>query len=160
MEPRILVDKLLDLSKNHARTIAEQWYKALVTNPRTISFRKLSRDELISMVESFYFHLKDLYFVENPYPQVQKYFETTEYIEYTHGNGIPLHENIYALIMMRRQIWLYADSQAVFNTSLDMWQGVQSINRTLLLFDYAIINLAQKYAELEAPKPVTLGKHN
>lgn len=160
MEPRILIDKLLDLSKNHARTIAEQWHKALVTNSRTVSFRKLSREELISMAESFYFHLKDLYFVETPYPQVQKYFETTEYIEYTHAKGIPLHENIYALIMMRRQIWLYADNQAIFNTSLDMWHGVQSINRTLLLFDYAITILAQKYAELEANKPIIQSKHN
>lgn len=160
MEPRILIDKLLDLSRNHAGTIAEQWYKALMTNPRTVSFRRLPKEELISTVESLYSQLKELYFVENPYPQVQKFFEKTEYIEYTYAKGVPLHENIYALIMMRRHIWLYADTQAMFNTSLDLWQGVQSINRTLLLFDYAITILAQKYAELEAKKPVTQGKHS
>ena len=37
----------------------------------------------------------------------------------TSAKEIPLEEAIYALIMMRRHLWLYADFQALFLTALD-----------------------------------------
>jgi hypothetical protein len=160
MEQRVLADKLLDLSQNHAKTIAEQWYSAVTTNPRTSSFRKIPKDRLIAQAESFFANLKRLYFADNPYREMQQFLERTEYVEYTHSLHVPLHENIYALIMMRRHIWLYAETQAMFNTSLDMWQALESINRTLLLFDYALSILAQKYAEKEPEIPASPAKHS
>jgi len=160
MEQRVMADKLLDLSQNHGKTIAEQWYKAVTTNPRTSSFRKVPKDKLIAQAEAFFANLKQLYFSENPYREVQQFLERVGYVEYTYSLHIPLHENIYALIMMRRHIWLYAETQAMFNTSLDMWQAVESINRTLLLFDYTICILAQKYAEKEPEILVTPAKRS
>jgi len=47
---------------------------------------------------------------------------------------------------MRRHIWLYAEFEALFTTSLEMHQQVESINRTLLLFDYATYIVAEEYA--------------
>lgn len=146
-----LADKLLDLSQRHGKTIAEQWYGAVSTNPRIPSFRKIPKDGLITKAEYFYTHLKELYFSENPYWEMQQFLERSGYFEFTRSFEIPLHENIYAIIMMRRHIWLFADTQALFNTALDMWQALESINRTLLLFDYAIFILSQKYSEAKVP---------
>jgi len=159
MEQRMLADKLLDLSQHHAKVIAEQWYNAVISNPRTCSFRKVPKERLISQAEDFFLNLKTLYFAENPYTELEHYFERTSYLEYTHSWHVPLHENIYAVIMMRRHIWLYADTQAMFNTSLDMWQAVESINRTLLLFDYALTILVRRYAEMESKAMAAPGKH-
>jgi len=149
MQERVIADKLLDLSKNHSKIIAEEWYKAVSKNPRTISFHRIPKESLVPRAEAIIANLKCLYFAENPYQEVLQFMERTGYAEYTHALHIPLHENIYALIMMRRHIWLYADTQAMFNTSLDLWQAVESINRTLLLFDYAITIIAEKYERIE-----------
>jgi len=146
MVQRSVCDKLLDLSSDHALTITDLWYKALIANPRTASFKNMPKDILIPKVESFFSNLKRLYFMENPYREIKDFLECNGYMDFTLSRHIPLQENIYALIMMRRHLWLYADTQAMFNTSLDMWQEVESINRTLLLFDYAIIILAEKYS--------------
>ena len=47
-----------------------------------------------------------MYFSEKPYQEIEGYF--TRYAEEGHDEGIPLHECIYALILMRRHIWLFA----------------------------------------------------
>ena len=147
MQLRHLADKLLDLSQRHGKTIAEQWYRAVSTNPRIPSFHNIPKDDLISKAEHFYTNLKQLYFSDNPFEEVQQFIERSGYIKYTLSLNIPLHENIYAVIMMRRHIWLFADTQALYNTAVDMWQAMESINRTILLFDYLIYILAQKYYE-------------
>jgi hypothetical protein len=149
MQQRVIADKLLDLSKTYAKNIAQKWYEALSTNVRTTSFRQLPKDIIMAKAESFLTNLKHLYFSENPYTEVKQIMEHTAYAEYTVSYNVPLHENIYSLILLRRHIWLYAETQAIINTSLDMWQALESINRTILLFDYAIVILAQKYVEIE-----------
>ena len=157
MEQRALADKLMDLSKNHSKEIIQQWYRALITNPRTLSFRKIPKETLLSKAESFLASLKQMYFSENPHEEVQRFWERSGYMEYTRSLHIPLHENVYSMIMMRRQIWLYANNQAMFNTSLDMWQALDSINRTILLFDYSVVILAKFYADQEAGTPIPPG---
>jgi hypothetical protein len=63
--------------------------------------------------------------------------------------GVPIEDALYALILLRRRIWLYADSQAVFNTSPnDMYNCIESINRVLLIFDYITYIFSRKYHEL------------
>lgn len=148
MEGRVLTDKLLDLSRGHAGKIAEQWYEAVRTNPRLPSMQVLPREQLIVKAMLFYENLKRLYFAENPFDEMFQFLEASGYVEDTMKMNIPLHENVYALIMMRRHIWLYAESQAVYSTSLDLYQALQSINRTILIFDYAIFILTKKYGDL------------
>ena len=72
-----------------------------------------------------------------------------QYAEAIYAKDVPLPEAIYALIIMRRHIWLYAELQAMFNTAVEMQQAIESINRTLLLFDYAIHIVAQKYHKMD-----------
>ena len=147
MEQRALADKLLDLAEHHSSNIAERWYESVNTNPRTISHRIVSKEKLVHRAQSFYRNLKRLFFAENPYQEVLQFLERTSYVEDTIADVVPLPEALYALVMMRRHIWLYAEMQALFNTALDMYQAVQSINRTMLIFDYAMYIVAQKYGE-------------
>jgi hypothetical protein len=60
-----------------------------------------------------------------------------------------LHEATYALIMMRRHLWLYADMQAIYQTGFDFIQGIENINRTILIFDYATHLVSKKYLEMK-----------
>jgi hypothetical protein len=49
---------------------------------------------------------------------------------------------------MRRYVWIYAESSALFNTAGDMYSALQSTNRILLLFDYALYIVAEKYEKM------------
>jgi hypothetical protein len=61
---------------------------------------------------------------------------------------VPIHEAVYALILMRRQLWLYAEFQAVFTTAMEKHQAMESLNRTILVSDYAMYFIAKQYHEL------------
>ncbi len=152
MAHRAFADKLLDLAENRSKEIAEHWYKAVIANRRTPSYHTLPKEMCILEAASFYKNLKQLYFAENPYQEVLKLLEKTRYVEDVYTKGIPLPEAIYALIMMRRHIWLYAEFQAMFVTSMDMYQAIESINRTILIFDYAVYIVTQNYYDMNKTK--------
>ena len=149
MMGHVLIDRLLDLGQRRNKEIAEQWYKAISTSPRTPSCHKLPREWCLKQAESLYKELKDLYFCNSPYETVCQHLDNMGYAEYNYARGVPLNEAIYALILMRRHLWLYADMQAMYNTANDLFQVVESLNRTILLFDYAIYIVSQRYYEIK-----------
>ena len=59
-----------------------------------------------------------------------------------------MNEAVYALILMRRHIWLYAEFQATFISAVEQKQAVESLLRTILTFDYIMYFVTQKYEEL------------
>ncbi len=149
MTYKAFTDKLLDLCEYRAEEIAKRWWKAVSENSRTTSYQSLPAEECLQQATFIYKNLKRLFFSGSPYQEVQQFLEKMRYIEDIYAGGIPLHEAIYALIIMRRHIWLYADLQATFFTASDAYQGIESINRTLLLFDYAMYLVSQKYHEMD-----------
>ncbi len=143
---KAFADKLIDVLENHTEEISEQWSRAVSTNPRTPSFHSLDPARYVHHAEQFFRNFRTLYFSEKPYREETKFF--LKFAEEMYGAGVPLPEVIYALTLMRRHIWLFADFHALFLTSLDMHQAVESINRTLLMFDYVIHSVAHRYDEL------------
>ncbi len=141
-----LADKLLNFAEQHAKEIAREWHKALISNPRTQSYRKVREFKLVNEGENFYKNLKKLYFEQNMYDVVSAYF--TRFAQDQFYENIPLEEAIYAIIMLRRHLWLYAQFQNLFTTSLDQHQAADGINRTVLITDYAMVAVIRKYREL------------
>lgn len=139
-------DKLLNFTEQHATEIAKQWAKALISNPKTPSYHKVREFKLVHQGESFFNNLKRLYFEQKTYDVVSAYF--SKFAEDQYYENIPLEEAIYALIMLRRQMWLFAEFQVLFTSALDQYQAAESINRTVLLTDYAIYTIIKKYKEL------------
>jgi hypothetical protein len=87
-----------------------------------------------------------MYDSKNPYEGVVPHF--SQYAKDRYAEGIPLHEAIYAMILMRRHIWLFAEYQELFTSALDMYGAIQVINRTVLITDYATYITAQEYQDL------------
>ena len=139
-------DKLLNFAEQHAVDIAKQWHKSLMTNSRTKSYGKVREFKLINQGELFYKNLKKLYFEQDFYDVVSAYFAS--WAEQQFYENIPLEEAVYALIMLRRQLWLYAEFHSLFQSALDQYQAAESINRTVLLTDYGIIAVIKKYKDL------------
>ncbi len=147
---KVFADRLINVLEHHRREIAQQWCKAVRQNPRTPSFHNFSEEELLKRAGFFYKNLITMYFSEKPYTEVRKYF--IEYAEVSYEHRIPLHEALYALIMMRRHMWLYADFQAPFLSAMDHRQAVETINKTIRIFDHGIYIITQRYGELENEK--------
>jgi hypothetical protein len=147
---RAFADKLIEVLENHTEAISGQWGKAVSKNSRTPSFHSLNPDQYIPYAVRFYKNIRELYFSKKPHTEETGYF--LNFAEEMYGAGVPLHEVIYALMLMRRQIWLFADFNVLFVTTLDMHQAVESINRTILMFDHVIQSVAKRYDELAAAK--------
>jgi hypothetical protein len=146
---RAMVDRLIESTERNSSLIAEEWFKALRANPRTSSFNCMSKDGCLRHAVTLYKNLAPMYFAENCFQAVENFLEVQGFVEDYFARGIPLEEVIYALVLMRRQIWVNADRQAIWNpVLLDMYQAVESNNRVLLIFDYATYIAARKYHEM------------
>lgn len=138
--------KLVTLIETHAEAIAEQWAKDVKKNARTPSYHSLSDETLLTMATRFYDNFSQMFYTEKPAEISRPYFH--QYAEEHFRHNIPLSESLYALILMRRHIWLYAEFQTIFISAVEQKQAVDSLVRTILMFDYAIIFISQRYEEL------------
>ncbi|PKN33369.1 MAG: hypothetical protein CVU61_13565 [Deltaproteobacteria bacterium HGW-Deltaproteobacteria-19] len=138
--------KLIDLVETHAEQIARQWAKNVRKNPFTPYYHGLPDEQLVPQAVVFYEKFRNLFMEPKPVEASEGYF--ARYAEESYRRGVPLHEALYALILMRRQIWLYAEFQVLFFTAVEQNLAVESITRTILMFDYAVYFISKKYGEL------------
>jgi len=138
--------KLIDLIESKAENIAKQWAKDVMTHSRTPSYHSLAKDMVIEQGVNFYRLFRQMSLAEIPYEEAKKF--SWKYAEEFYSEKIPLHEALYALILMRRNLWLYAEFQGTFFTALEKQQAVESLNRTILMFDYVSYQVTEKYQEL------------
>jgi len=148
MTQKAISDRLMDLCSQHADEIAEQWLQSILKNSHTSTFVCNPRESCLRHASFIYKNLRRMYFAENPYKEVLSIMDATGYAEEQYSRRVPLSEAVYALIMMRRYVWLYAETSDLFNTTSDMYLVLQSSNRILLLFDYAVYILIEKYEKM------------
>lgn len=143
---KVFATRLIDFTEQHATEIAKQWYAAVKKNPRTPSYHDMPEEDAIPQAVDFYHNFRKVFMAKNPYETAREVFSI--YALRSHEKGIPLPEAIYALTMMRRHMWLYADFEALFTSTLERQVAVENLNRTILMFDYATNVIIQKYNEL------------
>jgi len=148
MTQKALSDRLMDLCSQHADEIAEQWLQSILKNSHTSTFVCKPRESCLRHASFIYKNLRRMYFAENPYKEVLSIMDATGYAEEQYSRRVPLSQAVYALIMMRRYVWLYAEISDLFNTTSDMYLVLQSTNRILLLFDYAVYIVIEKYEKM------------
>jgi hypothetical protein len=143
---RTYATKYVELMDRRGEELAKRWYKDAKANPKTPSFQKLPEDKVIAHAVNFYQNFSKMFTSEKPEKDALKFFEN--YAARNFNRGIPLDEAIYALILMRRHIWLFADFQDVFMRSADKRLEVETLSRTILIFGYAEYEIAKRYQEL------------
>lgn len=143
---KAFADKLIDITESHAEEISRERCKAVRKNPRTKSYHSMLAEECFPHALDFYRNLRIIYFSEKPYKEVCDFF--SKYAEERYDEGIPLQEAAYAIVMMRRHMWLYAEFQALFLTPVDHHQAIATINRTIRVFDQGLYCIIQKYDEM------------
>jgi hypothetical protein len=139
--------KLLDVAEQNAEEIAKYWAAEVQKNRRTPFYQNIRKDKLIVYAMDFYQNLRKLLLAEDRLAVTKEYFY--KYAKKCHKMGIPLHEAIYALVLMRRQMWLYADFQAIFINALEHSQAIDGIMRIMLMMDYAIYEITEYYLAVD-----------
>ncbi len=138
--------KYLELAEKHAEKIAARWAKDVKGNARTPTFKNLKEEDIIYQCVRFYQNFSKMFLDEKITDDVLRYFRS--YALECYAMGIPAKETIYALILMRRHIWLYAEFQTIFSAGIDQRQALDTLGRTILLFDYAAYEVTKEYQEL------------
>jgi hypothetical protein len=140
--------KLIDLIESKSENIARQWADDVVKHNRTPSYHSLPKEMVVEQGVGFYKLFRRMSLAENPYEEAKSF--SWKYAENLYRQKIPLQEAIYALMLMRRHLWLYAEFQGTFFTALEIQQAVESLNRTILMFDYVSYQVTEKYHQLAA----------
>jgi len=143
---KAFTSKLVDLTQKNAEKIALQWAKDVKTNLKTYSYHNEPKDKITGQAFEFYNNFQEIFFHESPYERAEEIFK--KYANERYKEEIPLHEAMYALILMRRHIWLYAEFRSLFDTEVEHRQAVASLSRTILMFDYIMYIIAKEYWNL------------
>jgi hypothetical protein len=143
---RSYATKLIEITENNTEAIARQWYNNVKMNPKTPFYHTMPESKAMQQAMNFYAKFGKLFLSESPFEEAHVLF--AQYAEDCYRSGIPLSQVIYALTLMRRHMWLYAEYQAAFITAIDHHHAAESLNRTILMFDYATYVIVLKYEEL------------
>lgn len=138
--------KYVELAEKHAEQMAVRWAADVHNNPKTPTYKILNEQKILSQCTWFYYQFSKMFVGEKITEDALKYFRS--YAEESYAMGIPMAEAMYALTLMRRHIWLYADFQMIFSSSIDRQQALETLNRTIVLFDYATYEVTEQYQKL------------
>jgi hypothetical protein len=138
--------KYLELAEKHGEKITARWVKDVKGNAKTPTYKSLDEEAIVNQCVRFYRNFSKMFLDEKITDDVLRYFRS--YAQESYAMGIPAKETIYALILMRRHIWLYAEFQAIFSSGIDQRQALDTLGRTILLFDYASYEVTKEYQEL------------
>jgi hypothetical protein len=139
--------KLIDLVEENAEEIAKEWVVEVKKNKRTPTYQKIPAEKLIPRAVEFYHELRKMLMSSGTYEETQAYL--LQYAKTCYEENIPLHEAIYALAMMRRQMWLFAEFQVAFNTVVERQSAIDSVTRVIRMMDYAVYNIIRNYQEFK-----------
>lgn len=138
--------KYVELAEQHAEKVAKRWTMDVQNNIRTKKYKELPEDRIIFQGVKFYQNFSKMFADEKISEGTIKYFKS--YANDSFAMGIPMDEAVYALILLRRHIWLYAEFQTIFSAGIDQRQALDTLSRTILLFDYAAYEVTKEYQEL------------
>jgi hypothetical protein len=138
--------KYVELAEQHAGRMSKRWAMDVKNNTRTKAFKEMDEESIVNQGVKFYHNFSKMFTEEKISEDALKYFRT--YAQESFAMGIPMDEAVYALILLRRHIWLYAEFQTIFSSGIDQRQALDTLSRTILIFDYAAYEVTKEYQEL------------
>jgi hypothetical protein len=140
--------KYVELAESRGEEMARRWFEDVKKNGKTPSYHTLSADQMIPQAVSFYKKFSQMFTADKVAQKSLDFY--LKYTEHSYKMGIPLDEALYAIVLMRRHIWLFAEFQNIFMTHIDQRQALDTLSRTILIFDYATYEIVKRYQELIA----------
>ncbi len=141
----MLVGRLVALIEDHADELAERVAQRLRQDSRTPGYRRFPDDELRARARDVYGNLGRWLGESTEGPVEQEYYRLGET---RRREGIPLSEVVMALLLTRRNLWRFVDSQGA-DGILELRQQLDLELLVVRFFDRAIHHTIRGY-EAEA----------
>lgn len=132
----MIYSRLIKLIEDNAGELTNRVYKDLLTRKETKSYQTLPEDLVRDRIYDVYSRLDSWLNKKKNTGEVQKYYSNMGKKRF--GEGIPLHEEVMALMIKKRHLWLYVRENQFFDSTYECYQALEMNNKVVLFFDRAI----------------------
>ncbi|HQI81889.1 MAG TPA: hypothetical protein PLR71_10065 [Deltaproteobacteria bacterium] len=145
----------MEVLKTDAEQLARRVVNDLLNRGETEYHKKYSQEIMYERVYDVYSTLGYWLDRARPKEEIRKHF--SELGKKRFEEGIPLHEVIMFLMLIKRHLWLYLLEKHFFESSYELMKSLEMNNRVVLFFDRAILAATMGY-EAELVKYVESSK--
>jgi 8-oxo-dGTP diphosphatase len=142
--PEMLSDSLIGFVNDSIPLVARLWLADVRSNHTTTSYLRLDPDTLLAECTTSLRQLGGWLEGERTEEQIKQSFHALG--ERRHTQGVPLHELLSAIMLLKRQIWAHARSQGVWQRPMEMYRVMELQSRFAVFFDRATYYCSRGYA--------------
>ena len=142
-EEGMLSDELVVLIQAHADQVARLWLVEVRTNPTTSSYRRIDADELVARATAAISQFGRWLKGDEAANEVKAFYRLLAQERKRQGFGV--HELLSSLTLLKKQLWAYARSQAMWERPIDMYRALELSRRIALFFDKATYHAARGF---------------
>jgi hypothetical protein len=139
----MLVARLVTLIEEHADQLAALVARRVREDPRTSEYWRFSDEELMERARDVYAHL-GRWLEEAPETEIER-----EYVALgraRRSEGVALSQVVMALLLVRRTLWLYVESQGA-DSALELRQQLDLELAVVRFFDRAVYHVVRGYEQ-------------
>ena len=140
----MLSDRLVQIIQDHAEELTREVLEDLARNPRTVAYHKLPRTELHNRAYDVYRNLGQWITEKAEGPLSKTYMALGKTRQ---AEGIPLHEVVHALILLRQHLVSYVRSSVAVDTAVELHQEDELNLLVGRFFDNAIYFTVKGYEQ-------------
>lgn len=137
--------KIMEMIKTHVDEMTKRVVKDLLSRGETQYHKKFSEEFLYERVSDIYRGLNHWLDRATPKEEINKFYEDLGRKRFQ--DGIPLHEVILFLMLIKRHLWLFLLEKHFFESSYELLKSLELNNRIVLFFDRAILAATLGYEE-------------
>lgn len=139
----MLSDSLIGFVNESIPLVARLWLADVRSNRTTVSYLRLEADKLLAECTTSLQQLGRWLEGESTEEQIRQFFHDLGVRR--KSQGVPLHELLSAIMLLKRQIWAHARSQGVWQRPMEMYRVMELQSRFAVFFDRATYHSARGY---------------
>jgi 8-oxo-dGTP diphosphatase len=140
----MLSDSLVSFVGEHASYVARLWLADVRSSRTTSGYMALDSDALLAECTTGLQLLGKWLEGESKEEEIRSFYRVLG--TRRHSQGIEPHEMLSAVMLLKKQIWMYARSQGVWERPVDAYRVMELQSRFAVFFDKAVYNLSRGFA--------------
>jgi ADP-ribose pyrophosphatase YjhB (NUDIX family) len=141
---QMLSDSLIGFVNESIPLVARLWLADVRSNHTTAAYLRLDPEALLTECTTSLRQLGRWLEGESTEEQIRRFFRDLG--SRRQAQGVPLHELLSAIMLLKRQIWAHARSQGVWQRPVEMYRVMELQSRFAVFFDRAMYHSARGYA--------------
>jgi ADP-ribose pyrophosphatase YjhB (NUDIX family) len=140
----MLSDSLIGFVNESIPLVARLWLADVRSNHTTAAYLRLDPDTLLAECTTSLQQLGRWLEGESTEEQIRRFCR--ELGSRRQAQGVPLHELLSAIMLLKKQIWTHARSQGVWQRPVETYRVMELQSRFAVFFDRAMYHSARGYA--------------